>query len=194
MKKKIIALLLALTMVFALAACGGGDSKAGPAAETTDDTTASVAAETTAEEETTEGESDGETSESPLTEEQEEKKQTLLQVFTMAAQGHGDDGFDYYLAYNDDVSYACLMKADHDNQQCFDVTGEVTEDENGWLTIADTTYDYVYSFALTQQDDGTYTITTTNDVTVPMEFVDVDRTLTNIVYFEGNYTIVTPDE
>lgn len=190
MKKKIFALLLALTMVFALAACGGGDSKAEPAAETTDDTTASVAEETTAEEDTTEGE----TSESPLTEEQEEKKQTLLQVFTMAAQGHGDDGFDYYLAYNDDVSYACLMKADHDNQQCFDVTGEVTEDENGWLTIADTTYDYVYSFALTQQDDGTYTITTTNDVTVPMEFVDVDRTLTNIVYFEGNYTIVTPDE
>lgn len=192
MKKKVFALLLALTMVFALAACGGGDSAAEPAAEPTDDTTASVAEDT--EEETTEGESDGASSESPLTEEQEEKKQTLLQLFTMAAQGHGDDGFDYYLVYNDDVSYACLMKADHDNEQCIDVTGEVTEDEDGWLTITDGTYGYTYSFALSQQDNGTYTITTTNDVTVPLEFVEVDRALTNIVAFEGSYTIINPNE
>lgn len=191
MKKKLFALLLALTMVFAMASCGG-DSAAEPAAEPTDDAAVSVAEETEAE--TTESESDGTSSESPLTAEQEEKKQTLLQVFTMAAQGHGDDGFDYYLVYNDDVSYACLMKADHDNEQCIDVTGEVTEDEDGWLTITDGTYGYTYSFALSQQDDGTYIITTTNDVTVPLEFVEVDRTLTNIIAFEGSYTIINPNE
>ena len=202
--RRVLAALLALTMVFALAACGGSDSEA----EIADDTAASVAEETTAEEETTGGEettdgeeaasgeatADGALSESPLTAEQEEKKQQLLQVFTMAAQGHGDDGFDYYLVYNDDVSRACLLKADHENQQCIDVTGDVTEDENGWLTIADNTYHYTYSFALSQQDDGTYVITTTNDVTVPLEFVEVDRALTNILAFEGSYTIVNPEE
>jgi hypothetical protein len=86
------------------------------------------------------------------------------------------------------------MKADHDNQQCIDVTGEVTEDEDGWLTVTDGTYGYSFPFLLTQQDDGTYTITTTDDVTVPMEFVDVDRTLTNILGFEGSYTILDPTE
>lgn len=201
MTKKLIALLLAMMMAFALVACGGGSSESKPAEEPAAAST--QAEETEAEqeeasveagEEAPESESGEAGSESPLTAEQEEKKQALLEVFTMAAQGHGDDGFDYYLVYNDDVSYACLMKADHDNQQCIDVTGEVTEDEDGWLTVTDGTYGYSFPFLLTQQDDGTYTITTTNDVTVPMEFVDVDRTLTNILGFEGSYTILDPTE
>jgi hypothetical protein len=66
--------------------------------------------------------------------------------------------------------------------------------KGGKLTVTDGTYGYSFPFLLTQQDDGTYTITTTNDVTVPMEFVDVDRTLTNILGFEGSYTILDPTE
>lgn len=206
MTKKLIALLMAMAMVFALAACGDSDTQT----ETTDDAATSaytddesyaddesyfddesyVDDESYIEDESAEASAQAEGS-SVLGAELDEKKEALLQIFTMAAQGKGTDGFDYYLVYNDDVSKACLMKADHDNEQCVDVSGDVTQDGE-WLTITDNTYGYSFSFALKDETDSGITMVTTNDVDVEMEFVDIDRALTNILGFENSYTIVDP--
>lgn len=206
MTKKLIALLMALAMVFALTACGDGETET----DTADNAAGSAYAgdgsyaeeegydfdESYDYDESAEASAEASTQaegSSVLGAELEAKKESLLQIFTMAAQGKGTDGFDYYLVYNDDVSKACLMKADHDNEQCVDVSGEVTQDAE-WLTITDNTYGYSFAFALKDQSDNGVTMVTSNDVEVEMEFVDVDRALTNILGFENSYTIVNPNE
>lgn len=200
MTKKLMALLLALVMVFAFCACGD-DNAAAETTETTDAAVTSAATETeAAEADAAEGsapaaETDAAEGSASADASYEEKRQNLLKVFTLAVQGQGDDGFDYYLLFNDDKTMACLMKADHDNQQCVDVTGDFTEDEEGWLTITDNTYGYSFSFQMVQDDNGNTTgIKTTNDVNVEMSGMDVETAVDDVLYYETSYTLVNPNE
>ncbi len=127
--KKILALLLALVMVFALAACGGEESA--PETEAAPAVTEAAAAET------------------------EEFELTVENTgLTIGFMGAGDDGVNYYVAFDDEVSYGVMVLLSEDATETLNVVGEVVEDENGILTIVDSYDDISISFAVSEIDGG----------------------------------------
>ncbi len=124
--KKLFALLLALSMVFALAACGGEET----APETEADAPVVV-------------------------EETEEFQLTVENTgLTIGFMGVGDDGVNYYVAFDDEVNYGVMVLLSEDATETLNVVGEVVEDENGILTIVDNTDDLSISFAVSEIEGG----------------------------------------
>ena len=143
--KKVLGMILALAMVFTLVACGGAASSA-PAASTA----ASVASEASSVAE----EATSDVSEATDTSAWDQ----FADVLTITYMGTTEAGEGVVFCTDENVTFAVLNIIDPETSTSVSAVGEVTEEENGYLTITDETSAYTLTFEVVDNGDGTLTL------------------------------------
>lgn len=82
----------------------------------------------------------------------------LSQLVTVNYLGMTEADEPVVFCANDDISFAILGVADPATNNSFTMVGNVTEQENGWLTITDETNNLSLTFEVISNEDGTITL------------------------------------
>ena len=182
MKNRILSMFLAAMMLLSLAACGGSQQS-----ETTQTDTAAVesTAETTTKE--TAAEEPAEASAAGSADVYEQMKQ----VYTKAGAGKDEDGFFYFLAYDENVDNAIFVLLDPSGSASMNVVGPVAQ-EDSWLIIQDQSNDTAFRFGLTDISDEGFVMMLKNGSQVSMSFTDAPRVIALIKSIDEGTEIINP--
>lgn len=174
----------ALALALALGACGSSATTTSDSTESEQATSEAVATESAAESTSTESSSPSMSSSDLRT------ADTLAQIFTIGYAGVGSDGNYYYLATDQNVSYAAFVILSQDGTQSMNAVGQVVQDGN-YLTVNDTTSGYSVTFEVQKADSGIQ-FTLKDGTTVLLGSVDPSEVCNIIVAIDQNTQIVNP--
>lgn len=177
--KKLMVLMMALAMTVSLAACGGGKTS-----ETTQPPTQASTAAPTQPSTAAPAETEAETS-------AEEELTFELDYETIAGWVYGgylgetDDGAPALLAVNEDTTVAIAVFGDNDTMEAVSFVGEITDNGDDTVTIADPESELTFTFGFYETEEGTYIMDMGEEIgtatMVPTEYEALMEALKNAI-------------